>query len=99
MKKDRGAKQEGSALEELIAEILLPMSDVIVMKDKAGRISIFKEGIKFGMIQDEAFHLFDKDGEYQKVKRELILDADKLLQEATKSFWYACGKMDFSKHN
>lgn len=99
MKKDRGAKQEGSALEELIAEILLPMSDVIVMKDKVGRISIFKEGIKFGMIQDEAFHLFDKDGEYQKVKRELILDADKLLQEATKSFWYACGKMDFSKHN
>ena len=99
MKKDRGAKQEGSTLEELIAEILLPMSDLIVMKDKAGRISIFKEGIKFGMIQDEAFHLFDKDGEYQKVKRELILDADKLLQEATKSFWYACGKMDFSKHN
>ncbi len=100
MRKGReGKKQEGNALEELIAEILLPMSDVVVMKDRAGRISIFKEGIKFGMIQDEAFHLFDKGGEYQKVKKELILDADKLLQEATKSFWYACGKMDFSKHN
>ena len=50
IKKGRGAKQEGSRLEELIAEMLLPMSDVIFMKDKAGRISIFEEGIKFGMI-------------------------------------------------
>ncbi len=95
----RKEKQEGNILEELIAEILVPMTDVIVMKDRAGRISIFKEGIKFGMIENEAFHLFDKDGEYQKVSRDLLADADKLLQEATKSFWYACGKMDFSKHS
>lgn len=99
MKKGKEEKQASGALEELIAEILEPMSDIIVMKDKAGRISIFKEGIKFGMIQDEALHLFDKGGEYQKVKRDLLLDSDKLLQEATKSFWYACGKMDFSKHS
>ena len=33
MSKERKQK-EGSVLEELIAEILLPMTDVIVMKDR-----------------------------------------------------------------
>jgi hypothetical protein len=28
-----------------------------------------------------------------------LLDADRLLQEATKSFWYACGKIDFLKQS
>ena len=98
MSKERKQK-EGSVLEELIAEILLPMTDVIVMKDRGGRISIFKDGIKFGMIENDALHLFDKDGEYRKVGRELLLDVDKLLQEATKVFWYSCGKIDFSKHS
>ena len=56
--------------------------------------SVLKEGIKFGMIKDEAFYLFDKNGEYKKIGRDLLSDTDKLLQEATKSFWYACGKID-----
>ena len=51
------------------------------------------------MIENDALHLFDKDGEYRKVGRELLLDVDKLLQEATKVFWYSCGKIDFSKHS
>ena len=98
MSKEDKQKEE-SVLEELIAEILLPMADVLVRKDRVGRISIFKEGIKFGMIEDDAFHLFDKNGEYQKVGRESFSDADKLLRESTKAFWYACGKIDFSKQS
>jgi len=98
MSKERKRKEE-SVLEKLIVEILLPMSDVIVRKDRGGRISIFKEGIKFGMIEDDSFHLYDKDGEYQKVGREVFSDADNLLRESTKAFWYACNKIDFSKHS
>lgn len=98
MSKENKQKEE-SILEELIAEILLPMADVLVRKDRIGRISVFKEGIKFGIIEDYGFYLFDKNGEYQKVGRELFSDADKLLQESTKAFWYACGKIDFSKQS
>jgi hypothetical protein len=92
-------KNEQSTIEELIAEILLPMSEVIVKKDREGRVSIFKEGIKFGMIQNESLHLLDSNGEYQKVKREIFSDADSLLQEATRSFWQACGKLNFEMNS
>lgn len=94
MKKDKKKRREGSSLEDLIAEVLLPMSGVKVIKDNAESFSIFKEGVKFGMVKDEAFYLFDKNGEYAKISRDLLLDNDKLLQEATKSFWYACGKVN-----
>lgn len=97
MKKDRKKKRAESALEELIAEVLLPMSEVMVIKDKTECFSVLKEGIKFGMVKDEAFYLFDKNGKYKKIGRDLLSDTDKLLQEATKSFWYACGKVDLSK--
>ena len=46
MSKERKRKEE-SVLEELIAEILLPMVGVVVRKDRIGRISVFKEGIKW----------------------------------------------------
>ena len=98
MRKGReGKKQEGNALEELIAEILLPMSDVVVMKDRAGRISIFKEGIKFGMIQDEAFHLFDKGGEYQKVKKRINLRCGQTLARSYKIILVCLWKDGFFK--
>lgn len=97
MKKDRRKKSAESSLEDLIAEVLLPMSEVIVIKDKAECFSVLKGSIKFGVIKDEAFYLFNKNGEYKKIGRDLLSDTDKLLQEATKSFWYACGKVDLSK--
>lgn len=98
MKKNGKHKQSKSALEELIAEILLPMSGVSVVKDKGKCFSVFKEGIKFGMVKNEAFYLFSKNGEYKEIGRDQLIDTDKLLQEATKSFWYACGKVDLLKN-
>ena len=99
MEKDKNRKLKENALEDLIVEALLPMSEVIVIKDKEKCFSVFKEGVKFGIVKDKAFYLFDKNGEYAKIGRDLLLDADRLLQEATKSFWYACGKIDFLKQS
>lgn len=98
MLKERKWRKE-SVLEELIAEIFLPMTDIIVRKDRVGRVSIFKEGIKFGMVENDALYLFDQGGEYQKVGRDLLSDSKKLLQGATKSFLHACSNIDFSKHS
>ena len=39
----RKEKQEGNILEELIAEILVPMTDVIVMKDRADESLFLKK--------------------------------------------------------
>jgi hypothetical protein len=36
----KNEKKKQSTMEELIAEILLPMSEVMVKKDRGGRISI-----------------------------------------------------------
>lgn len=83
----------GKITEERILEILAPMYEVMPRVEKSGVVALFKEGVKFGMIKGEAVHLVDKYGNFEKVEDDIISDADRLLQAATRAFWIACGKI------
>jgi hypothetical protein len=83
----------GKITEERILEILAPMYEVMPKVEKSGMVALFKEGVKFGMIKGETVHLVDKYGDFEKVADDVMLDADQLLQAATRAFWIACGKI------
>ena len=78
-------KIKADNLEELIEEILLPMSDVIIMNDRAGRISIFKEGIKFGMIEELIYSKINPNISPLKLKNT---DKDKSIYPMVDEYGY-----------
>ena len=88
----------------VILEILSPMSNVNVIKNK-GHIVLYKDGVMFGKIIEQSVLLLSNNNKFIEVKNELISrilrpknqldqsDCDAFLFRATKSWWLAKNKI------
>ena len=86
------SKKVEMCIDELVEEILLPMSNV-VMREEKNKISIFKDNFMFGYLQDDELYLADNNDEFKKVEKKIFTNTDLLLQQATKSFWIVAKKI------
>lgn len=84
---------------EKIETKLAAMGDVKVMKDQYGQLSLFKEGIKFGIIRDGKLLLMSKSKKFKEYnfaddpsKEDNEKETDRFITEATKAYWFATDK-------
>lgn len=71
-----------------ILEVLVPMSEVTIEVEEKGVFALVKEGIKFGIInQNHEVFFVDKMGYFSQIEPQVAMNADAFLYEATKSYW------------